>query len=129
MSQVKLFGLRDQLYPIRQPLSDLVHQCIVEILQLPVDKRAHRFFYFDEGDFLTPDTASERYIILELLMLEGRTTETKKKLIHLLFERLTSELSLKPTDIEICILDNPACNWGFRGMTGDELKLPYTVRV
>jgi phenylpyruvate tautomerase PptA (4-oxalocrotonate tautomerase family) len=129
MSQVKIFGLREHLTPIRQPLSDIVHACVVEALQFPAGKRAHRFFYFDAGDFLMPDTASERYIILELTMIEGRTVETKKRLIHLLFERIGTQLGLEPTDIEICLLDNPAHNWGFRGMTGDEIRLDYKVTV
>lgn len=129
MSQVKIFGLREHLYPIRQQLSDVIHQCVVESLEFPAGKRAHRFFYFDTGDFLMPDTASECYIILELIMIAGRTIDTKKKLIHLLYDRIGTQLNQKPTDIEICILDNPAHNWGFRGLTGDEIKLDYTITV
>ena len=62
-------------------------------------------------------------------MIEGRSIDAKKKLIHLLFERIGDEFSSKPTDIEICILDNPAHNWGFRGVTGDEINLDYKITV
>jgi phenylpyruvate tautomerase PptA (4-oxalocrotonate tautomerase family) len=76
-----------------------------------------------------PATASERYVILEFIMMEGRTVETKKKLIHLLYERITEQIKLAVTDLEICILESPAHNWGFRGSTGDEIKLNYNVTI
>ncbi len=129
MSQVKIYGVREQLLPIRNQLSDVIHACVVEALQFPVDKRAHRFFYLDNDDFFRPATASERYIMLEFMMIEGRTVETKKKLIHLLYQRLSAQMNLAASDVEICILESPAHNWGFRGMTGDEIKLSYKVNV
>ncbi|GAB4026881.1 tautomerase family protein [Spirosoma gilvum] len=129
MSQVKIYGVREHLLPIRKELSDAIHSCVVEALHFPENKRAHRFFYLDNEDFFRPATASERYIILEFMMMEGRTVDTKKKLIHLLYERVCSQLRLPVTDLEICILESPAHNWGFRGMTGDEITLNYTVNV
>jgi hypothetical protein len=50
-------------------------------------------------------------------------------LIHLLFERIESEIGIKPVDVEITIFESPASNWGFRGITGDEAKLNYKVDV
>lgn len=129
MSQVKIYGVREHLLPIRNKLSDVIHACVVEALQFPPDKRAHRFFYLDPADFFRPATASEQYIILEFIMLEGRTVETIKKLIHLLYQHISEQLNLAVSDVEICILENPAHNWGFRGMTGDEIKLSYTVNI
>ncbi|WP_080058911.1 tautomerase family protein [Spirosoma aerolatum] len=129
MSQVKIYGVREHLLPIREVLSSSIHACVVEALQFPENKRAHRFFYLDKEDFFRPATASDRYIILEFLMIEGRTVDTKKKLIHLLYERVCTQLNLPVTDLEICILESPAHNWGFRGMTGDEITLNYKVNV
>ena len=102
---------------------------MVEALQFPENKRAHRFFYLDSDDFFRPASASERYVILEFMMMEGRSVETRKKLIHLLYERIGEQIGLVVTDIEICILESPAHNWGFRGMTGDEIKLNYKINV
>ncbi|MBD2751798.1 tautomerase family protein [Spirosoma validum] len=129
MSQVKIYGVREHLLPIRNQLSDVIHACVVEALQFPESKRAHRFFYLEKDDFFRPATASERYVILEFLMMEGRTVETKKKLIHLLYERINAQVGLAVADIEICILESPAHNWGFRGMTGDEIQLNYKINV
>ena len=62
-------------------------------------------------------------------MMAGRSVESKKKLIHLLFERIETRVGIKPVDVEITITESPACNWGFRGMTGDEAKLDYKINV
>jgi 5-carboxymethyl-2-hydroxymuconate isomerase len=129
MSQVKIYGVREHLLPVRNQLSEVIHACVVEALQFPKDKRAHRFFYLDNDDFFRPATASERYLILEFMMMEGRTVETKKRLIHLLYEHVGQQLGLAATDLEICILESPAHNWGFRGMTGDEIQLTYKINV
>jgi phenylpyruvate tautomerase PptA (4-oxalocrotonate tautomerase family) len=129
MSQVKIYGLRAQLKPICRRLSDTIHSCVVEALSFPEDKRAHRFFHLDADDFFSPLGRTERYTIIEFSMIEGRTVETKKRLINLLFQRIESEIGILPNDIEITITEAPACNWGFRGKPGDEHTLNYKIDV
>ena len=63
------------------------------------------------------------------MMIEGRTKETKKRLIALLFEQLRKELGIKAVDIEILIQEAPAYHFGFRGMSGDEMLLDYKVEI
>jgi 4-oxalocrotonate tautomerase family enzyme len=129
MAQVKIYGLKHTLNPIKARLSDVIHDCVVEALKFPVDKRAHRFFPLDPEDFYMPAGRTDQYIIIEIVMIEGRTTETKKRLIMLLFERIHAELGLSHADIEICIQEAPSHNWGFRGKTGDEVSLNYKIEV
>ena len=62
-------------------------------------------------------------------MFEGRTIETKKRLIRLMFERLETRCGIRPQDVEITIFETPRHNWGIRGLPGDELTLGYTVSV
>ena len=129
MSQVKIFGFREQLDPIKQRLSDVIHSCVMDALQYPADKRAHRFFPLDGSDFFSPAGRSERYTIIEFSMFEGRSVAAKKQLIRLLFERVQKECGIVPQDLEITIFETPQHNWGFRGLPGDEHKLDYTVEV
>lgn len=129
MSQVKIYALHEKLESIRKPLSDVIHSCVVDALHFPPDKRAHRFFPLAREDFIWPEGRTDNYVIIELIMIEGRTVETKKRLIRLLFDRISAELGISQIDIEICILESPAHNWGFRGMHGDEVKLNYKVDV
>jgi phenylpyruvate tautomerase PptA (4-oxalocrotonate tautomerase family) len=129
MSQVKIYGLRGSLAPIMREVSDVIHSCVVDALQYPVDKRAHRFFPLETGEFFYPPGRTERYTIIEFSMFEGRSVEAKKKLIRLLFERFQAVLGVGPQDVEITIFETPRCNWGFRGLPGDEHDLSYRVDV
>ena len=80
-------------------------------------------------DFYYPEGRSAAYTVIEISMMEGRSIEAKKTLIHLLFERIEQEVGISSVDVEITITETPACNWGFRGMTGDEATLNYQVNV
>jgi len=129
MSQIKIYGLKESLAPIKQRLSDTIHACVMEALQFPANKRAHRFIGLDADDFFMPAGRTEAYVILEITMIEGRSVETKKKLVKLLFEKIEAVVGIKPMDVEICIYESPAENWGFRGMNGDEIQLNYQVNI
>ena len=83
----------------------------------------------EDEDMLFPDTKSEHYTIIEIMMMQGRSEERRKNLIKALFVNIEKELDIAKTDIEICIIESPACNWGFSGMCGDEIKLNYKVNV
>ncbi|MEW6750961.1 MAG: tautomerase family protein [Candidatus Latescibacterota bacterium] len=91
--------------------------------------RAHRFFPMDRQDFWYAAGRSEAYTVIEIALMQGRSTEARKRLIHLLFERLESELGISPMDVEITITETPPGNWGFRGTTGDEAGLSYRLDV
>ena len=129
MAQVKIYGLREHLRPIQADLSDAIHSCVVEALQFPANKRAHRFFHLEAQDFYFPASASERYTIIEISMFEGRSIETKKHLIRLLFERVCAQARRLPHEVEVTITETPKHNWGFRGSPGDEVALGYKVDV
>jgi len=129
MSQVKIYGLRSSLQPIMREVSDVIHSCVVDALHYPADKRAHRFFPLETGEFFYPAGRTEQYTIIEFSMFEGRSVEAKKALIRLLFERFAAVLGIGPQDVEITIFETPMQNWGFRGLPGDEHVLNYKVDV
>ena len=129
MAQVKVYGLREHLDPVKKALSDAIHSCVVDALQFPPDKRAHRFFPMETEDFYYPGSASARYTIIEISMFEGREVETRKNLIRLLFARIGERCDRQPNEIEVTITETPRHNWGFRGLPGDEIGLHYKVNV
>lgn len=129
MTQVKIHGLKESLDPIKAQLSDVIDSCVVDALQFPQDKRAHRFFRLNPDDFYYPSGRTTKYTIIEISMFEGRSVETKRSLIRLLFERAYQQLNILPQDLEITITETPKHNWGFRGMPGDEINLNYKVEV
>ena len=129
MAQVKIYGIKDKLNAVKMQLSDVIHDCVVEALKFPKDKRAHRFFPLEKDNMIYPSGRTDAYTIIEITMIEGREIETKKKLIRLLFDNIQEKIGITHQDIEICIYENPACNWGFRGMHGDEVELNYKINV
>ena len=129
MAQIKVYGIKQHLIPIQDMLSDVIHSCVVEALAFPKDKRAHRFFPMDKENMFYPSGRSDAYTIIEITMIEGRSIEARKRLIRLLFDTIQDEVGISHQDIEICILESPAYNWGFRGMHGDEVQLNYKIEV
>jgi phenylpyruvate tautomerase PptA (4-oxalocrotonate tautomerase family) len=131
VAQVKIYGIAEHLNPAKAAISDAIHGCVVEALQFPPEKRAHRFFPMAPADFYIPggQGRTDRYTIIEISMFEGRSADAKRRLIQLLFERLEREAGLMPADVEITIAETPRQNWGFRGKSGDEATLDYKVEV
>jgi phenylpyruvate tautomerase PptA (4-oxalocrotonate tautomerase family) len=129
VAQIKIYGMKEQLDQVKAQLSDSIHSCVVDALHYPQDKRAHRFFGLEHDDFYYPAGRTDNYIIIEISMFEGRSIEAKKRLIQLLFERISTQLAISTQDIEITIFETPRHNWGLRGLPGDEVGLNYEVNV
>lgn len=129
MAQVKIYGLRRCLAPLRAALSEAIHRAVIEALAYPPEKRFHRFLLLDEADFIHPADRSERYLIIEVSLFEGRSVAAKKQLIRLLFGYIEAATGIAAQDIEITIFETPRHAWGIRGLPGDELGLSYDVAV
>lgn len=129
MGQIKIFGIKKHLHPIREKLSEIVHECIVDAFYYPKEKKAHRFIYIEEDSFFYFDTRTEKHTIIEINVFEGRSIEAKKKLYQLLFDRFENELGISTMDLEITVFETPMHNWGIRGKSGDELVLNYKVNI
>nr|WP_054550079.1 tautomerase family protein [Lysinibacillus sphaericus] len=129
MGQIKIYGVKRRLNPIKETLSNIIHSCMVDALEYPLDKKFHRFFPMDKEDFYFASERTESYTIIEISMFEGRTIQAKKQLVKLLFERINNKLNISPQDFEITIFETPKHNWGIRGLPGDELALNYKVNI
>ncbi len=129
MAQVKIYGERGHLSATRQGLSDTIHNCLMDALSLPQDKRFQRFIALDGDDFIHPDDRSGAYTVIEISMFEGRTPEARRRLLTLLMDRIPTEVGISAQDLEITLFETPKANWGIRGSTGDQLALNYRVSV
>ena len=127
---IVVYGIKERLNPIKARLSDVIQHCMTQVLGLPEDKRAQRFIPLDAADFYYPGGRSDRYTVIEINMMAGRRPDTQKALIKALFSTIEAELNIAPIDIEITIKEQQPYQWGFRGMTGDEVKnLSYRVNI
>ncbi|MBU8536834.1 tautomerase family protein [Falsiroseomonas tokyonensis] len=129
MAQVKIYGRRATLAPLRTALSDAIHAAVMQALAYPAEKRFHRFIGLDAEDFIHPPDRSAHYIIIEISLFEGRSPEAKKALIRGLFARIPEATGITPQDIEITLQESPRSAWGIRGLPGDEIGLDYKVEV
>jgi len=126
---IVIYGIKEQLNPIKATMSNVIHQCMMDVLGMPEGKRAHRFVPLNKDDYFYPDDRTDQYTVLEINMMEGREVETKKSLIKALFKKFEEQLNISPINLEITIKEQPPHCWGFRGITGDEAKLNYKVNV
>jgi phenylpyruvate tautomerase PptA (4-oxalocrotonate tautomerase family) len=129
MGQIKIFGIKEHLHPIREKLSEIFHECMMDAFQYPKEKKAHRFIYIDKDSFFYFDGRTDKHTIIEISVFEGRSIEAKKKLHRLLFDRFENELGISTMDLEITIFETPMHNWGIRGKGADDLVLNYKVNV
>jgi phenylpyruvate tautomerase PptA (4-oxalocrotonate tautomerase family) len=129
MAQVKVYALAAHLKGCKTGLSRVIHSCLVDALSLPREKRFQRFFALAPEEFIFPADRSAKYTVLEIQMFDGRSDKTKKALIRLLFERFAAELGYSANDLEVNLIETPRASWGIRGLPGDELALPYEVKV
>ena len=70
MAQIKIYGIDNHLNPVKAKLSEVIHSCMVDALQFPVDKRAHRFFPLDAANFFYPAGRTDRYTIIEIVTIQ-----------------------------------------------------------
>jgi hypothetical protein len=127
---IVVYGIKENLNPIKAKLSDVIHGCMQSVLGMPEDKRAHRFIPMDKENFYYPGDRTDAYTVIEINMMAGRKVETQKRLIKALFKEIESQLSISRIDIEITIKEQAPHCWGFRGITGDEVNdLKYKVNV
>lgn len=127
MAQIKIYGHRAFLEQSHQSISDAIHAASVAALGLPESKRFHRFLPLDPWQFATPPDRSDHYLIVEIMMFEGRPETTVKAFFRQVLENLQHECGIAPNDLEMVITESPRRNWLIRGLPGDELELGYRV--
>ncbi|MGM8885590.1 tautomerase family protein [Psychrobacter sp. 1U2] len=127
---IVIYGINENLNPIKAQLSEVIHSCMQSVLGLPEGKKVQRFIPLNAEDFYYPSDRSAAYTVIEINMMAGRTMATQKALIKTLFQQIDAKIGIKPIDIEITIKEQPAHCWGFRGITGDEAgDLSYRINV
>jgi len=129
MPQIKIYGLQKNIEPKRFALSDAIQVALRLAIGTPNEKRFQRFIILEPENFIFPSDRTSDYLIIEIIMFEGRSVETKKKLIRTLQEKITQTTDIRPQDIEITLIETPKANWGIKGMIGDELALNYKVDI
>jgi len=113
----------------KQALMEAVQAAITQSLGLPPHDRNLRLGVHGRDEWLLPEGASDKYVLVEIALFAGRTAETKGKLYAAIVERLAA-LGVGKADVFIRVSDQPRENFGIRGgQRADLVQLGYEVKV
>lgn len=130
MPQAKIYGIRENLAPIRDAISDAVNESISVAFSFPRERRLQRFFPMDREDFIyPPHERSDRYTIIEIETFQGRSKDVLKTLVREIYTRVPTATGIEPRDLDVIISEQPKHAWGLMGECGDEIKLTYKVEI
>ena len=90
-------------------LSDAIFKAIIDAWQIPKEEFNLRISEFNQEDYRIPPKCSERYMIIEITVLQGRLEESKKLMLDSVYNSLVN-VGIKPLDILILLNEIPKQN-------------------
>ena len=115
MPLVRIEMIKGKSRGYKQTLLDLIHEGLVESIGIADWDIFQRIIEIDREDFETSTDKTDDFMIIEITMFPGRTKEQKQALIETVTGKLTTALSINPTDIYIVINEPANENWGMGG--------------
>jgi len=127
MPLVKIEILRGHSKDYKAALLQAIHDGLVSALSIPDDDRNQRLYELDEDCFeRSPNSGkTEKFTLIELTLLPGRSAKLKKDAITEITRLLGERLQIAPPDVFIIINEPPLENWGLRGKQASEMGLRY----
>ena len=62
-----------------------IHMALVEAFEIPENDRVQRVDEYSENEFEIPNDRTDKFTIIEITILPGRSFDAKKKLYQLIF--------------------------------------------
>jgi phenylpyruvate tautomerase PptA (4-oxalocrotonate tautomerase family) len=112
----------------KKQISDMIHESLVEAFKIPANDYNHRIIEFRKDDYLYSEYKSEKFILIEMIVLPGRSKQAKKELYRKITDKLGA-LGIAPIDINIVLNEPPLENWGLAGKPGDEADIGFKLDV
>jgi len=129
MPLIKISILKGRSTSEKKKLLDLVHSSLVEAFKIPYHDRTQRVYEFSKADFEIEDDRSDKYTIIEIVILPGRSVEAKKTLYKLIFSKLKT-LGYQDNDALVVLHEPCLDNWGLRGgISAREVDLDFSLDV
>ncbi len=125
MPLVRIEIIKGHLPTYKKELMQAVHDALVSSLGIEDDDRFQRLYELDADCFERRSAKTDRFTLIELTLLPGRSKELKKTVIEQVTRLLTERLDIAPTDILIIMLEPPLENWGLYGKQAIDLDLKY----
>jgi 4-oxalocrotonate tautomerase family enzyme len=123
MPSVKVEIIKGKTVDYKKELLLSIQEALVTALEIVDDNRCMRLYELDEDCFLRRASKTEKYTLVELTLLPGRSSEIKKYVIEEITRLLGERLEIQASDIMIIIHEAPLDNWGCYGKPFSELDL------
>lgn len=113
----------------KRALMEAVQGAIASTLKLPPHDRNLRLCAHACDEWLLPEGVSDRYVLVEIALFEGRTPETKGLLYAAIVEALAG-VGVPKGEVFLRIIEQPRENFGIRGgQRADLVLLGYEVKL
>lgn len=113
----------------KKQLLNIVHSALVDAFKIPDRDRVQRIYEFENKDFEIPEDRTNKFTIIEITILPGRTFEAKKKLYNLIFKQL-KQIGYQDNDAVVVLSEPELNNWGVRGgIPASEIDLGFNLKV
>ncbi len=130
MPLVKVEIIKGKSFEYKKSILDGIHSALVEAFKIPDHDRNQRLYEIDRENFEFPNTKTEQFTIIELIVFKGRSNEAKKYLYSAIVKNLDESPGIRGEDILIVIHEPPMENWGIRGgKPANEVDLGFEIEV
>jgi 4-oxalocrotonate tautomerase family enzyme len=129
MPQVRIETRNHWLNGRYEALYDAIQAAMVEAIKIPADDRCYRLITYDEAHFPQVPGKSDRFIIIEIALFQGRSMAAKRNLYAAIARNLKTSFGLDPSDVRIVLEEAPRENWGMDGKPASEIDLGFKVEV
>jgi 4-oxalocrotonate tautomerase len=98
-------------------VGDCVHRAMVDAIGIPEDDRFQVITDHAGGLVYDPSfldiERTDGIVMIQITLVAGRSIETKRALYRTIAERLESELTVRPEDVLITLVEVPVENFSF----------------
>lgn len=102
---------------------------MVEVFKIPDQDRVQTIIEYDTGSFEIPSDRTNKFTIIEITILPGRSAAAKKSLYRLIFSGL-KDLGYQDNDAVVVLYEPELDNWGVRGgVPASEIDLGFDLNV
>lgn len=113
----------------KKVLLDGIHNALVDAFEIPERDRVQRLDEYSENEFEIPNDRTDKFTIIEITILPGRSFDAKKKLYQLIFSHLKT-LGYNDNDAVVVLHEPELNNWGVRGgLPASEIDLGFNLKV
>ena len=129
MPQVRIETRDHWLNGRHEALYDAIQAAMVEGIKIPEDDRCYRLVTYDAAHFPNVPGKSDRFIIIEIALFQGRSLAAKRNMYAAIARNLKAAFGLEPGDIRVVLEEASRENWSMDGKPASEIDLGFKVEV